>query len=97
MLAENASREQLGDHDRAWEGYSCSIFPNTHFHSGCEGRQAFAICAQGRTDSGHLYVMDPTDILSTGARGFGVSPLPSGVNEAGVAGAPLQQPRVSLT
>ena len=30
---------------------------------------------QGRTDSGHLYVMDPTDILSTGARGIGSSPL----------------------
>ncbi len=32
-------------------------------------------CMQGRTDSGHLYVMDPADMLSTGARGFGNSLL----------------------
>ena len=38
---------------------------------------------QGRTDSGHLYVMDPTDILSTGARGMGSSPLGFELTEAG--------------
>ena len=66
-----------------------------HSSIGCEAPQALAVCAQGRTDSGHLYVMDPTDILSTGGRGFGLSPMPSGVIEAGGAGAPLQQPRMS--
>ena len=40
-------------------------------------------CVQGRTDSGHLYVMDPTDILSTGARGMGSSPLGFELTETG--------------
>ena len=68
---------------------------HTHARVGCQALQTLAVCVQGRTDSGHLYVMDPTDILSTGGRGFGLSPLPSGANETGVAGAALQHPKGS--
>ena len=46
-------------------------------------------CVQGRTDSGHLYVMDPADMLSTGARGIGSSPLRFEMTETGHPGAPL--------
>lgn len=42
---------------------------------------------QGRTDSGHLFVMDPTDMMSTGARGFGGSPQRFEMTETGEQGA----------
>ena len=54
-------------------------------------------CIQGRTDSGHLYVMDPADMLSTGARGIGSSPLHFEMKETGHPGAPLLQSHRSLS